>query len=243
MNFPMSRRPRFFVGEPLIRTGDYVLDRSESHHAVGVLRCREGDAATLFDGFGGWAEASFVKADAGVATFRAGKPEMEPSLRPRVAIAAAMPKGKRWRTLVEKCTELGAERIFPLLSARSLVRAEGDQARWLRWSIEAAKQCLRARLPEICEPLELVDLLERSGNGEERLFLADPGGAPPLEMRDSLAKTEEAVFIVGPEGGFTDGEADLCRQAGAVCVCLSPFVLRVETAAAAALAVARALSL
>ena len=238
----MSRRPRFFVDKPLGQAGEYALDQAESRHAVKVLRCREGDGATLFDGLGGWAEARFVRADAAAAILSAGKPESEPPARPRLAIAAAIPKGKRWQTLGEKCAELGADRLFPLLSARSVAKGGGDPARWRRWSIEAAKQCLRARLPEISVPLELADLLELAGGGETRLFLADPEGAPPLEIRDSLANAEDAIFLIGPEGGFTEEETASCRRAGAVGIRLSPYILRVETAAAAALAVAGALS-
>ncbi|MDR1519757.1 MAG: 16S rRNA (uracil(1498)-N(3))-methyltransferase [Planctomycetota bacterium] len=234
----MSRPPRFFLASPLGSRGEYVLDDNESRHAVQVLRLREGDAASVFDGRGAHAAGVVVKADGKRVRLRLEAPEREPAPTPRLGLAVAIPKGGRWQNLVEKATELGADRLIPILAERSVSRGEGDPARWRRWSIEAAKQCLRSRLPEISRPLPLAELLEREGGRGYPLFLADSGGEAPMRLRKRLIGAADLLFLVGPEGGFTSAEAESLRQAGAAAVRLSPFVLRIETAALAALAAA-----
>ncbi|MDR1533542.1 MAG: 16S rRNA (uracil(1498)-N(3))-methyltransferase [Planctomycetota bacterium] len=236
----MSRLPRFFVDEKLEAGKECRLSPGESHHAVEVLRLGENGGIVVFDGRGGRSEAMIVKADRRETRIRLGIPESEPGPAPRLGLAVAIPKGRRWQNLVEKCTELGVDRIIPLLAERSVSRGEGDASRWRRWSLEAAKQCLRCALPEISGPVELPKLLEREKKREEALFLADREGKNPSFFGDRLANAGEILFLIGPEGGFTPAEAEACRNAGAVGMRLSPHVLRIETAAAAAAITGRA---
>ena len=149
---------------------------------------------------------------------------------PRVTLATAIPKGKRWTFLVEKATELGAARIVPVHFARGVAKGEGDTDRWRRWAVEAAKQCGRDWLPVIDPPATLSDVL--AGAEEGGKWLADPGGDGAVDVCVSGVVT----VVVGPEGGVTEGERELCRAAGFGGLCLSVNVLRVETAALAACA-------
>ena len=237
----MSRLPRFYIGRPLTAAGEYILDADESRHAVGVLRLRAGDRVDVFDGCGVSAGAVILEASAAGTRLRTGELETQPPPPFRAGVAAAIPKGKRWQLLVEKCTELGADRIVPLLSERSVAKGEGNAARWRRWSLEAAKQCLRSRLPEVSEPIAFSDLLNRERNRGVALLLADREGEAPALLAGRVAGAAEALFLIGPEGGFTDAETAAARSAGASPFRLSPFILRVETAAMAAIAMIRSL--
>ncbi|MDR2391694.1 MAG: 16S rRNA (uracil(1498)-N(3))-methyltransferase [Planctomycetota bacterium] len=237
----MFHPPRFYIGRPLTAAGEYTLDAEESRHAAGVLRLRAGDRVEVFDGLGVSARAVILEAAAEM-RLRTGEPEPQPPPLPRVGVATAIPKGKRWRVLVEKCTELGVDRIVPLLSERSVARGEGDVSRWRRWSIEASKQCFRSHLPEISAPMAFFDFLENGISRDTVLILADRGGETPAFLTGRIAGGSEAFFLIGPEGGFIDAETAAARSAGASVVRLSPFRLRVETAAMAAVAMIRGLS-
>jgi 16S rRNA (uracil1498-N3)-methyltransferase len=134
--------------------------------------------------------------------------------------------------LVEKATELGVARLIPVMTRRTIaerVKLERLEA----IAIEAAEQCGRTRLPQIAEPVGLVQLLE-GRDPARRLYFADEGGGEPAATAFTAGP---ALIVVGPEGGFADEERDLIRAAAnAIPISLGPRILRAETAALAALA-------
>ena len=235
----MSNQSRFLLDEPLVRPGEYTLGRQESHHAVNVLRLREDDAIVVFDGKGNYADAVIVDAGKNAVRVRVDGVVAEEHLPLMLTLATAIPKGKRWQTLVEKCTELGVDRIIPLLTERSVAKGEGDGEKWRRWVIEAAKQSRRARLPEVLDPMRLDAVVELARNGKALLLIADPAGESPGQYRDQLNHVYEVVVLVGPEGGFSGREVEDCLARGARTIRLSPFTLRIETAAATVCAIVR----
>lgn len=235
----MSNRSRFLLEGILGRPGDYTLDRQESHHAVNVLRHRVGDAVVVFDGRGNYAEAAVIAADRDAVRVCVDEVRREQRRPPTLTIATAIPKGKRWQLLVEKCTELGVDRILPMLTERSVAKGEGDADKWRRWIVEAAKQARRSWLPEIAPPMDLGAVLDLARREEAFLLLADAGGENPRAYRGLLERTGQAVALIGPEGGFSPEEVAECQARGAKMICLSPFNLRVETAAASICAIIR----
>lgn len=230
----MSRQNRFLLTSPLSVPGEYVLDPLDSHHAVNVLRLRAGNVVVVFDGIGNYADAAIVLADKKGVRVSVGEILTEPRLPLELTIATAVPKGKRWQVLVEKCTELGVDRLVPLLTDRSVVRAEGDPEKWRRWVIEAAKQCRRAFLPEVTHPLRLDEVLAQIRTGGGCLLHCDPLGDGPAVIREWLVGAKKALVLIGPEGGFSEAELAACQAAGSRAIKLSNFILRVETAAPAA---------
>jgi 16S rRNA (uracil1498-N3)-methyltransferase len=189
-----------------------------------VLRVRPGDEVTAADGRGGWRRVRF-----GEALEPVGPVLHEPEPAPEITIGFAVVKGERPELVVQKLTELGADRIVPFLSARSVVRWDGDKAdrnieRLRRVAREAGMQCRRARLP-VVSPLARFDELVRSPG----VAIADREGDPP-----SLGCP---FVLVGPEGGWTDEE----RSAAPARLALSEHVLRAETASMVACAVLAAL--
>jgi 16S rRNA (uracil1498-N3)-methyltransferase len=151
---------------------------------------------------------------------------------PDVWLAFAPVKRAQTDWLVEKATELGAARLLPVITQRTIaerVKLERLQA----IAIEAAEQCGRTRLPDIAEPVTLKQLLT-GREPDRRLYFADEGGGePPLET----FVPGPALILTGPEGGFTEDERALIRAAPkAVPISLGPRILRAETAALAALA-------
>ena len=182
-----------------------------------MLRLRPGDEVTVSDGAGGRLRCRF-----GPALEPMGEVERVPRPFPEVAVAFAVVKGERPEWAVQKLTEIGVDRIVPLVTARSVVRwplgeAGGQLARLRRVAREAAVQSRRVWLPVVDEvrPFETVA-------GEAGAALAHPGGAPPALARPTV--------LIGPEGGWDDSEL----AAGPALVGLGPAVLRTETAATVA---------
>lgn len=232
--WPPQSTPRLFVAAPL-GIGQVRIDGPQAHYLLSVMRLKIGDPVKLFDGISGeWlaVAASISKRDLVL--------DVTEQLRARESVpdlwlcAAPLKKGRiDW--LVEKACELGAARVVPVLTRRTVVdRLNLD--RLAAHMIEAAEQCGRTAVPELAEPVKLPAML-RDWPTTRALFFADEnGGAPALEaMR---AHPGPAAILIGPEGGFDDDERALIRAVpAAVPISLGPRILRADTAAAAAISV------
>jgi 16S rRNA (uracil1498-N3)-methyltransferase len=208
--------------------GGPVLSDDDRAHLVRALRLRDGEIVTVSDGRGGSRPCRFVAADGTVVPD--GDVERAPAPVPPVTVALAIPKGDRLEWAVQKLTETGTDRIVLLHTDRSVVRWDADGGgdrvarrldRLRRIAREAAMQSRRIWLPDIAGPVAFGDALTSPG-----VCVADAGGGPP-----SLASP---TVLVGPEGGWSDGEREAVAAGGISRVTLGPHVLRVETAAVAA---------
>ncbi|KAL8554755.1 hypothetical protein ACS0TY_002811 [Phlomoides rotata] len=191
----------------------------------------------LFNGKGGLVEGRIEKIDSAGADFEAlENPELVPPQSTQWHIFAAFStlKGGRADWLVEKCTELGASSVTPLLTERSRSISENRVDRLQRVILAAAKQCQRLHelmfKPSI-QVNELVPVVAQS-----RLsFVAVAEATPVFNALSSLKMEPTGIIIVGPEGDFTKKELDSIMEAGAIAVGLGPHRLRVETATMALL--------
>ena len=182
-----------------------------------MLRVRAGDPLTASDGAGRWRPCRF-----GDPLEVEGPTESVPEPRPRLTVGFALVKGERPEWAVQKLTELGIDRIVPLVTERSVVRWDGERAekgraRFRRVAREAAMQSRRCWLPEVADVAELGTF-----SSDDGAVLADRTGAP-------LAPGPTTV-LVGPEGGWSPDE--LAGDLSAVS--LAEHVLRTETAAVTA---------
>jgi len=168
-----------------------------------------------------------------LAMARVPLPERRPPFS--LVLASAVSKGDRFDWLVEKATELGVERLIPLVTERSVVEpGESKLARLRRTIIEASKQCRRNRLMVLDSPMRWTELM---GSFPESLkFLADPEGFPPQRLAP-IPASQAVILAVGPEGGITPGERALAAEARWRHISLSINTLRIETAALAGCAV------
>jgi 16S rRNA (uracil1498-N3)-methyltransferase len=235
----MTRR-RLFVPAERMRATPITVAGDEHHHIARVLRARPGDAITLFDGAGGEVEARIVRVGrdetelvAEAPATQAGAGEGTP-----LVLLTAVPRGGRMDFLVQKCSELGVSRIVPVIAERSVARPEpGRRARWEKIAREAARQCGRADVPVVSAPAALPAALAAPDLPERRLILSTDGAGRSL--RALLADPgRPTALLIGPEGGFTAAEVDAARSADFVPVTLGTRILRVETAAIVAVALA-----
>jgi 16S rRNA (uracil1498-N3)-methyltransferase len=203
----------------------------DGHHLARVLRLRPGESVTAADGSGHWRPYAVASVSRGEVRLEAsGNSKVEPQLSPALAVAFAITKGTKPELTVQKLTELGVERILPVIAQRSVARPEPDSGahgRWRRVVTEAACQCRRARLPELAAPAPLGELA-----GHPALVVAERGAPPPEAL--ATPPGGEILVVVGPEGGLEPAEVDALRPWARIG--LGPHVLRAETAALAAAA-------
>ncbi len=159
---------------------------------------------------------------------------------PVVTLLAAVFKFDRMEWMVEKASELGAARIAPVIAARTdkgLALATGKRVeRWRRIAFEAAQQSRRLKPLDITDPAPLAQAVKEAPAGDRWMLdesVEGPGQGPLL----GPAPAAGSVVLVGPEGGWTEGERRIAREGGFVPIGLGPLILRAETAALAALAV------
>jgi 16S rRNA (uracil1498-N3)-methyltransferase len=231
--WPPASLPRLFVESPLAADLAFVLEGAPANYLGNVLRLGPGDRVKLFDDRSGEWLAEIEEAGKRKVTLRTTD-----HLRPREPVPdlwllfAPIKRGRiDW--LVEKATELGAARLVPVLTRRTIVdRINLERLR--AHAIEAAEQCERTALPELAEPQKL-DALLRAWPAERALYFADETGGDVLA---GAAAAGPAAILIGPEGGFTEDEREAIRalpQARAIS--LGPRILRADTAAVAALSI------
>jgi 16S rRNA (uracil1498-N3)-methyltransferase len=218
-----------FVRSSLGAGASVDLDSSQANYLGNVLRLGPGAELLVFDGSSGEWLAHIAEAAKKRMTLSVERRTREPETIPDVWLAFAPVKRAQTDWLVEKATELGAARLIPVITQRTIaerVKLERLEA----IAIEAAEQCGRTRLPEIAQPMPLKAIL-----GLDRtLYFADEAGGGAVA---DAFRPGPALILVGPEGGFTDDERAAIRVAPhAIPISLGPRILRAETAALAALA-------
>ena len=238
MNFP-----RFFSTQPLPVGARVDLSENAARHAVRVLRLRENDGLTLFDGTGGEVAARIVHVgrDAVVAEVMQWS-DVECESPIDITLVQALQSGEKMDLTVQKAVELGVRRIVPVASQRSVVRLEGDRAQrrvahWQAVAVSACEQCGRNRVPEVSDLVGLRQWLAKPASDAKAVrLLLDPRSANSLDSLPCPREDRGVELLIGAEGGLSPEETEMALQAGFTGVRLGPRVLRTETAGLAALA-------
>jgi 16S rRNA (uracil1498-N3)-methyltransferase len=236
---------RLHVAEKLAAGAELRLGDEAARYLGRVLRLRTGDTVHVFNGDDGeWSAtiSRFGKNRVTLLLHEAVENTAEPELE--VHLVQGISRGERMDFVVQKATELGVARITPVLTDYGVVKLDGERAekRRMHWQGVAASACEqsgRIRPPLVDTPLPLNDWLGMGRAGDAVHLILRPGAGKPL----GGVETVEAglCLLVGPEGGFSEREYDDAEFAGFEPVTLGPRVLRTETAAVAAIAIAQAL--
>jgi 16S rRNA (uracil1498-N3)-methyltransferase len=211
-------------------------------HLRKVLRLVPGDRITVFDD-AGWEHEAVIRqlsADQGeIEILKSYEARTESALH--ITLGIGLTKGDKMDFIVEKATELGAQRIAPFTSAFSVPKLDQKKiaarvARWQKIALSAAKQCGRARVPEIL-PLCAFETLVKSETGEtlKLLFWEDEAQQSLHETREKYPHVQSVLIAIGPEGGFAPEEAELAKSRGFEPIQIGRRILRAETAAVTAL--------
>jgi 16S rRNA (uracil1498-N3)-methyltransferase len=230
--WPPKSLPRLFVGQALREGTAVELDAGQANYLGNVMRLKEDAEVLLFDGSSGEWLARIAEAGKKRMMLNVGRRTRKRETVPDVWLAFAPVKRTQTDWLVEKATELGAARLIPVMTQRTVAeRVKIERLNSI--AIEAAEQCGRTVLPEFAEPVSLRKFLEARETAITIYFADETGG----EAAATAFKPGPALILIGPEGGFTDEERTLVRsQTNAVPISLGPRILRAETAALAALA-------
>jgi 16S rRNA (uracil1498-N3)-methyltransferase len=197
---------------------------------------RKGRIVTLIDPDGNHFRGrvlSLSEENASILVFEAFSSPTEPSIE--IVLLQALPEKERMEWVIQKATELGVSAIVPFHSERSISLAERDAKqkkshRWQEIAVKAVQQSRRANVPTVEPDRSFREALEECKGGGLKILLWERGGEPLKKIL--LQHSSKKIFaMVGPEGGFTEGEVELAKQKGFIPIKLGQRILRTETAA------------
>ena len=235
---------RFYLPPERI-TEDLVTFTPEQRKQLrNVLRLQPGSRVSVFDGSGAEYLAEIASLDDREATaviISTSRPDTEPPLR--LTLIQGIPKGEKIDLILQKCTEIGVARFLIAETERSITHIPPAKVpdrldRWRSIVREAAEQSGRVLLPTVEGVLTFKQALTEAQTHAHAL-IADPTAAEFFEIQCSMLDIRCSIAVlIGPEGGFTPKELDSARSAGITPVSLGPRILRTETAAVVASALA-----
>ena len=229
---------RFFVeGEPL-EPGERLVTGKKAHHLTRVLRLGVGEPVVLFDGGGREFPAEILEVGRRLIRFKvsAGK-RVERESPLSLMLALGLPRPAIMDLIVQKVTELGVNEIVPLRTERAQRWLTGEKdlnriKRWDKIAQEAARQSGRNKVPRIWPLTDFPQLLQQTEDTAVKLFCWEE--EKKKNLRQALAakgKAHQACILIGPEGGFSEKEAEEAASAGFQSISLGRRILRSETAA------------
>jgi 16S rRNA (uracil1498-N3)-methyltransferase len=236
---------RYFVDKEQFKTKTVQIHGDDAFHIQNVMRAKIGDHLIVADGVGQEAIAEIVTLSKGSveATYEeitrsAGEARID------VWLAQALPKGDKMEIVIQKGTEIGANRFIPFTSERTIVQYDAKKEakrveRWARIAKEAAEQAHRGRIPTIESVLSWRELLAIVPNVSMAFICYEKENVQQFRelLRTVLDKDSpstnpiQIMLIIGPEGGLTEGEIRDAEQAGCRTISLGRRILRTETAA------------
>ena len=232
---------RLYVSPEKLQGARATLDGAAHRHLIKVLRLAPGATIQVFDGAGAEIEARIESVGKASVEITLGARHRVPPPACAITLLQSLPRGERMDFIVQKTTELGVARVVPVLTELGMVKPPGTRRqRWQTIAEEAARQCGRADVPEVADCIALGPALaEFAGRPGARFMLWE--GERTQALRAALAAgPREVALLVGPEGGFSRTEVEAGAEAGFVPVSLGARILRAETAAIVAVALAQA---
>ena len=230
--------PRIYFPRNMEKGDLSKLGGENLRYVKSVLRMKKGDHLILFDGTGWEYETVIKQIIADGISVEVLKKDRMPDKVVNITIYQALPKANKMDFIIQKATELGADRIVPFQSARSVPRLTADKARfkiarWRNIATEAARQCGRADIPEVEGILSYEDVIACPERENLKIIFWEEESARGIKqvLRDEKYNgVKDIVVIIGPEGGFAKEEVDSAVDKGFISVSLGRNILKVETA-------------
>ena len=222
----------FFVDKDAFVKDPVVIEGDEANHMIKVLRMKEGECLTLFDGDGNCIDGVIEKIENKTVFVKAIKryaSESEPNLK--ITLFQAIPKNPKMDLIIQKATELGVNMIVPVNTKRIVAKIDKEAKieRLQKIAHEAAKQCGRAYIPPVLNPTSFDKAIEQMKGYDAAIipYECEKDG----RIADALPEgIKNLAIIIGPEGGFEESEVSKAIQAGVKPVTLGKRILRTETA-------------
>ena len=235
----MKTTPRLHLDAALIAASEIELPREQAHYLTSVLRLGSGDPVSVFNANDGEWLAYLATVSKKSTTLRCERRVADVLPPPDIDYIFAPLKHARLDYVVQKATELGARRLRPVITQRTIAERVNLE-RMRANAIEAAEQCNLVFVPEVHEPVKLPKLLAEWQPGRALVYCDEraPIADPLLALKTLSAP---AAVLIGPEGGFTSDEKALLKSLPFVtAISLGPRIMRADTAAVAALTLVQA---
>lgn len=236
---------RLFIRSELQPGQALQLDGEQARYLGRALRLRPGDTLTVFSAESGEFAATLSSIGKSRAELAVGAEIATATESPfKIHLVQGVSRGERMDVVVQKATELGVKRISPVLSEYAMVKLDGDRAskrreHWQKIAESACEQSGRIRPPLIDEPMPLKTWLGAKSSEADVDLILQPNAKQAMSSLTS-PKTK-LCLLIGPEGGFSNNEYEDAAVSGFKAVSLGPRILRTETAAIAAVAIAQSL--
>jgi 16S rRNA (uracil1498-N3)-methyltransferase len=230
---------RFYLSRPDILDDKVIIsDFKQIHHIKNVLRLKNKDEIIIFDAdgneFNGLIEEISAK---NISVKIQKKTQGSKGTDIKITIACAIPKGRSMEEIVDKLTQLGVWRIIPLKTKRGIVEIDQTKElsrlkRWQKIVVSASQQSGRKNITAVSALKDLKEVLSET-TYDLKLLATLSGKRESLKAALAKIKPKNILVLIGPEGDFSDEEAALAKEAGALLISLGDLVLRVDTAAIA----------
>lgn len=229
----------FFVND--LRSERAIFSDEQAHQIAHVLRMRPGERVKVLDNAGWQYVAELAEVGRRVtAVLRQKQPAAnEPSSQ--LTLYQALLKRDNFEWVLQKGTEIGVSRFVPLITARTVAHLPKKSDRWQRILTEAAEQSRRGRIPELAAPLPLAEAWPAAATADLALLPWEDATEQTIPQALQGIRPSSIAIFIGPEGGWTETEVRDGRGHGLIPVTLGPRILRAETAAIVATALARQL--
>jgi len=241
--------PEYLISEKISIRGD------QARHLALVLRARPGDPVTIFDGAGFKYNCKILQSHKKEVIAECISKEPYSTESPiSITIAQGIAKGDKMDFIIQKSTELGVNKIIPLITERSQVRHTEKIGRWRKIALSASQQSGRDKIPNIEEPVSIDEFFSRLMTPSARSYIEDIKGVKLdntaliilseeyktrnlKQLLTGMEKISHIILLIGPEGGFSKDEVNTAVDKGFIEVSLGPRILRTETAPLSALSI------
>lgn len=235
---------RFFVNKGNIHPNSIMITGEDINHIKNVLRLKCGSQLTVCDCGGRDYVVSIERFGQDLIETRiieTAENRTEPPID--ITLYQGIPKSDKMDLIIQKSIELGAARIVPVITERTVVKFNGNKdaehkvSRWRRIALEAAKQCNRGIVPEVLLPVAFQQAVADAEKYDLSLIPYEKENEKGLKHCLNVEKYQKISLFIGPEGGFSEEEIAIAISSGIKPVTLGPRILRTETAGIAALSI------
>lgn len=227
--------PKFFVSKENINDHIITLEGDNAKHIGNVLRAKIGDKITVCDGEGRDYECEIEEITKGSVAAKITdifSNNNEPSIK--ITLYQGLPKADKMELVIQKCIEIGIDRIVPVKTEHTVVKLEGKEEkklqRWNKIAEAAAKQCGRGKIPRVCGIMSFKDAVIEASGLDSAIIPYEKERNNSLKSFAKEFRGESIGIFIGPEGGFSEEEISFAKERGISSVTLGRRILRTETA-------------
>ncbi len=227
--------PKFFVDKNNIGEKNIEITGDDAKHISTVLRAKVDEEIIICDGYGTDYLCRLIginKKQVLAEIIKKYENKNEPSLK--ITLYQGLPKGDKMELVIQKCIEIGVDRIIPVITDNTVVKigekAEKKNFRWNKIAEAAAKQCGRGKIPHVDKILSFKEAVEASKTLDGAIIPYENEKQRNIKEFVKSFRGKSIGIFIGPEGGFSENEIKLCEENNISSVSLGKRILRTETA-------------